>query len=884
MDGLVETNALGRIPVKGLDQPVAAYELVGAGPSRRRLQAAAGRGLTPFVGREAELDALGRALERARNGQGQIVAPVGEPGVGKSRLLYEFVHSQRTAGWLVLESGSVSYGKATSYLPVIDLLKGYCRIEPRDDPRTVREKLTGKVLALDPSLAAILPPWLALLDLPVEDETWTALDPSGRRRATLDALRRLLLRESREQPLLLVFEDLHWIDAETQALLDSLVEALPTARILLLVNFRPEYSHTWGNKSFYTQLRIDPLGQESASELLDALLGDDAAVKRLAELLIARTEGNPFFLEESVRALAETGALVGERGGFTLTRPVESLQVPATVQAVLAARIDRLPPEEKRLLQTAAVIGKDVPFALLQAIADTPDAALQAGLSRLQAGELLYAVSLFPELELTFKHALTHEVAYGGLLQERRRVLHARIVEAMEALYPDRLDEHVERLTHHAVRGQVWEKLIEYARIAGSRAMSRSAGDEAVHFFEAALQGLDRLESSPDRMALGIDVHIALCGAYSAVHRFDHSRESARQAVALAETTGDRQRLGRALTCQAHYLRSAVDHRQAVETGERAIAIADELGDLELRLAAADVAGASSFETGQFGRAIGHLRSSLNVLASEGAVENFGHHIPAAMHARTYLAFALAWSGDFDASMDAIEEQGKIAALMGHPESNKLANDTRGLVSALRGDVAGATVLLEQSLAICRQIGIEPVAMSSLAFTGHAYALGGRPDDAVDSLRRSLHLADVTRHMPCASLWQGWLAQALLGAGALDDAETAGVRAVEMARASQERGFEAEAHYWLGEVVLQTEPLDADRAARLFGAALTIAEELGMRPLQAHIHRSLGKLYRRTGRRHEARSELNVAIDLYLSMGMTHWLPEAEAELVALPD
>jgi hypothetical protein len=250
-----------------------------------------------------------------------------------------------------------------------------------------------------------------------------AFDPPQHRRRTLEAIKHLLLRESQVQPLCLIFEDLHWIDAETQALLDSLVESLPTARLLLLVNYRPEYQHGWGSKTYYTQLRLDPLPPANADELLQALLGNDPSLASLKQLLIARTQGNPFFLEESVRALVETGILVGERGAYRLTRPLESLQVSATVQAVLAARIDRLPPEEKRLLQTAAVIGTEVPWPLLQAIADAPDEALYRALAHLQAAEFLYETSLFPEPEYTFKHALTHEVAYGSLLLEQRRGL-----------------------------------------------------------------------------------------------------------------------------------------------------------------------------------------------------------------------------------------------------------------------------------------------------------------------------------------------------------------------------------------------------------------------------------------------------------------------------
>ena len=453
-EGFIEVKALGPVPVKGLAEPVAVFELVGATAVRRRLQATAARGLTRFVGRQTEVDVLHQALARAGAGHGQIVAMVGEPGVGKSRLVYEFVHAHDLREWCVLESASVSYGKATPYVPVIDLLKRYSHVDDGDDTRTIRAKLTGQVLTLDDTLHDALPALLALLDALPEDSPFLSLDPPQRRQRTLDALKRVLLRESQVQPLLLVCEDLHWIDSETQALLDSLVESLPTARILLLVNYRPEYQHGWGSKTYYTQLRLDPLPPTSAAELLRVLLGDDASFAPLHRVLIERTEGNPFFLEESVRTLVEIGVLVGEPGAYRLAKALPTIQVPTTVHAVLAARIDRLPAEDKRLLQTAAVLGTEVPFPLLQAIAELPEADLHRGLAHLQAAEFLYETRLFPDREYTFKHALTHEVAYGSLLQERRRALHARIVEAIERLSPDRLTDHVERLAHHAFRGE----------------------------------------------------------------------------------------------------------------------------------------------------------------------------------------------------------------------------------------------------------------------------------------------------------------------------------------------------------------------------------------------------------------------------------------------
>ena len=382
VEGFVSLKARGPVPVKGMADPVEVYELTGAGAARSRLQAAAVRGLTRFVGRSAELSQLSRALEGAQAGHGEIVAVVGEPGVGKSRLFYEFTHSHRMDGALVLEAGSVSYGKATAYRPVIDLLKAYFQIEERDDSRRMRERVTGKLLTLDRQLEPLLHPLLALLDVQVEDSQWQGLEPAQKRLRILDACKRLLIRETQVQLLVAVFEDLHWIDNESQVFLDSLVEALPATRLLLLVNYRPEYQHRWGAKTYYAQLRIDPLTGESAEALLHALLGDDATLLPLKRMLIERTEGNPLFVEESVRTLVETGALQGSRGAYRLSAPAATIQVPATVHAILAARIDRLSPEDKRLLQAAAVIGKDVPYPLLQAIAELPEEALRQGLEQ----------------------------------------------------------------------------------------------------------------------------------------------------------------------------------------------------------------------------------------------------------------------------------------------------------------------------------------------------------------------------------------------------------------------------------------------------------------------------------------------------------------------
>src|SRR5262245_27027566 len=655
VEGLVRVTALGPLPVKGLPEPVEGFELLGASDLRRRLQVAAARGLTRFVGRQTELAALYQAVERAGAGHGQVVAAVGEPGVGKSRLVYEVVHSHRIQGWLVLEIASVSYGKATPYFPVLDLLKRYTHVEDRDETRTIRAKVTGQVLTLDEALQETVPALLWLLDVLPEGHPFLSLDPPLRRRRTLTALKRVLLRESQVQPVLVVFEDLHWIDTETQTLLDSLVESLPTVRLLLLVNYRPEYQHGWGSKTYYAQLRLDPLPPASADVFLQALLGGDPGLEALKPLLIARTAGNPFFLEESVRTLVETSVLVGERGAYRLAQALASLQVPATVQAVLTARIDRLPPEEKSLLQTAAVIGTEVPLALLQALAEGTDEALRVSLAHLQAAEFLYETRLFPDLAYTFKHALTHEVAYGSILQERRRTLHAGIVETLERLAPERLAEgasgrspdQVDLLAHHAYRGEVWDKAVAYGREAGSKAMARSAYREAVTAFEQALMALEHLPENRARHEQAIDLRLDLRNALFLLGELGQVIGYLRAAETLAEALDDHHRLVRVSGYMAAYFWAMGELDRAIVSSQRALALATALGDFVMQVEANFHLGRAYYTHGEYHRAMNCLKWNVEVLQDELLQERFGMVGLPSVLSRAFLALCLAELGMF---------------------------------------------------------------------------------------------------------------------------------------------------------------------------------------------------------------------------------------------
>jgi class 3 adenylate cyclase/tetratricopeptide (TPR) repeat protein len=876
VEGYIEVTPLGPVPVKGLPEPVEVYELLRAGPVRSRLQAAVARGLTRFVGRHAELEHLRQALTRAGAGQGQVVAGVGEAGVGKSRLLYEFTRSHHTHGWLLLASTSVSYGKATAYLPVLDLLKGYFQIAPQDDARRLREKVTGKLLTLDRTLEPTLPALLALLEVPVEDPQWQAFDPPQRRQRTLAAIKHLLLRESQVQPLCLVFEDLHWIDAETQALLDSLVESLPTARLLLLVNYRPEYQHGWGSKTYYTQLRLDPLPPASADALLQALLGSDPSLAPLTPLLITRTQGNPFFLEESVRTLVETGILVGERGTYRLAKPLEDLQVPATVQAVLAARIDRLPLEDKRLLQTAAVIGTEVPWPLLQAIADAPEEVLHRSLAHVQAAEFLYETHLFPERAYTFKHALTHEVAYGGLLRERQRLLHGRIVVAIEQHEADRLADQVERLAHHALRGEVWDKAVAYCRQAGDKAVARSASREAVACFEQALVALEHLPEDHARHEQAIDVRFGLRHALSQRREFGRVLTYLREAEGLAQALGDQHRLGWGAAYMASAFWGAGDPQRAVEAGQRALALAGNLGDAALRFVTHTLLGRVYYGLGNYPQAIDLLQQ--NLVALEGALlqERFSLPTVPSVMSCTWLARCLAELGAFSEGLTHGEQGLRIAEAVDHPNSLIQVCFDVGHVYLRKGEFPQAISRLERGLDICRIWDIPLMFYLVSSTLGYAYVQAGRVSNALPLLEQSVATEGVEIQRGRVHIW---LSEAYLRLDRLDEALALAARGLEFCRTHAQRGEQAWALRLLGEIHAHRRPPETEQAEAAYREALALAEALGMRPLQAHCHRSLGTLYAATGQQELARTALSTAMEMYQAMDMPFWLPQTEVAL-----
>jgi class 3 adenylate cyclase/tetratricopeptide (TPR) repeat protein len=888
VEGYIDVKPLSSLSLKGLGEPVTAYEVISAGAARTRLQVAVGRGLTTFVNRELELEQLRSAQRLAETGQAQVVALVAESGVGKSRLLYEFLHSSYTTDWLVLQSAAPSYGHAISYLPVIELLKQYFRIGPNDTARAIQQKVSGKMLMLDPSLQDAVPPILDLLDSLDSDNPFRPLDPSEHRRKTYQAVIRLLLAESRRQPnpdehrtqpIIAVFEDLHWYDTLSVGLLNELVVQARDARLLLLVSYRPEYDDQWRNRPNYRQLRVYPLISEKLGQFLDVLLGSDPSLEGLKSFLAERTSGNPFFVEENVRSLVDTGVIEGERGNFHLTTRFWNILVPPSVQAVLAARIDRLPAAEKQLLQEAAVIGLDVPFNLLQVICGLAEAPLQHLLENLQSAEFIYITQLYPELQYTFRHSLICDVAYGEVLREHRRAAHARVVNAMERLYSDRLIEQVERLAYHSVRGELKEKAVHYLRQAGAKAAARGALQEARTSFEQALNILRSLPDSPGAMEEAFEIRLALRTVLRQLGEVELMLEHLREAEALAERLNDDVRRCRVFSFLTLVLSNIGKVDEAAVVGARSVEIARRIGDLRLSIITGSNLAEPYYLRGEYEQAIEIAAGTLAALPSQLAHEYFGIAVPPSVFARGWLVMSLAALGRFNEADGHVAEMIELAAKTRHVHTIGWAHLTASRLHLMKGDWTKARDLLKHWMSMPGTLDVTtllPWAVTSLAW---ALAQIGEADQALSRVHEGEeHLK--RQDAKGIFIHRDWgyhaIARACLLLGRIDQARRLADHSLESSQ--RQPGFAAHAQCMLGDLAVQTDQFDAERATAHYTKALALGESRGMRPVIAHCHLGLGRLHRRSGNSERAHQHLTAAKIMYDGMGMGFWLTQVDAE------
>ena len=878
-EGHVTAREIGPTPVKGLPHPVNIWAITGTGPAPLRFEGAASYALTPFIGRDEPLGQLAKALSLAERGEGQVIAVVGDAGIGKSRLFWEFLHRHVSPTWTVLRGRSVSYGKASSYLPIVDLLKRQFQIADADSPSAIASRVLEIMRALDTTLESDVPALLAVLGVLSDDRQWEQLDPPQRRERVLEALKRLLLRLSLEGPVLLIVEDLHWIDAGTQEVLDTLVDALPTARILFLVNYRPEYQHTWAGKSFYAQIRLDPLPASISADFLDALLGCDVALVDLRRALVERTQGNPFFLEESVRHLADTGILSGERGAYRLARAGVPIDVPVTVQGVLAARIDRLQPEDKRLLQAAAVVGKDLPLRVLQTVAETQGGELRLALTRLQGAEFLREVRTFPESMYSFKHALTHEVTYGTLLGDRKKLLHGAVLAAMEHLYATRLTEHAETLAHHAVAGELWEKAVDYLREAGGKAYTRGALAEAAARFEEALAFGNRLSPSPENTRRRIDTILDLHAPLSMAGQFQRLVPLMQEAEALARELNDRVRLGRALIRLGSYRLLQARYSEFLEHSRQALESTAATGDVEIRLLATSQFGMGSLALGDYATAITNFRNIIDGRDVEMAKRRFGVSSPPYIIATAWLTWVLALVGNFQEAL-AAAALSLVAAESASPVAQAMSLFWRAMAFGLRGDFDRARRDAEGAVQLCETRGVLTWLPASYCAWGWSLSHSVSPSEGLSYLERAVSIHEATgAKILLSRMYLAW-ADGLLLAGDQGTAREKLQHALGLACRFGERGEEAEVSLLLADT--EAACGQTDTAITWYHDAGRIGERLGMRPLLARYHAGLANLYRRTGEQAKTRQHLTTAMGMFREMGMTYWLEKAEEDMKEL--
>ena len=862
VEGYFAFNALGPTRVKGVSEPVNVYELIGLGPLRTRLQMSTRRGLSQFVGRDREIEEMKRALERIKGARGQVVAAVGEAGLGKSRLFYEF-KVIAGGGCLVLEAFSVSHGKASAYLPIIELLKDYFGLIPEDDERRRREKIGGKVLMLDRTLEDTLPYIFALLGVEDTAGTLGQIGADLRRRRTLDAIKRIMLRESLNQPLILIFEDLHWIDEQTQALLNLLVESIGTAKILMLVNYRPEYSHSWGSKTYYTQLRLDPLGRESAEELLSALMSDAVELKPLKRLIIEKTEGNPFFIEEIIRALFDQGALV-RNGAIKVTRSMLEIHIPPTVEGILASRIDRLPADEKGFLQTLAVIGKQFPLALVRGVTHKPDEQLERILAVLQLSEFIYEQPAFPESSYTFKHALTQEVAYSSLLIERRKNLHEGTARQIEVLFNSRLEEYYGDLAHHYSCSGNSLKALEYLQLAAQQAIERSANTEAINHLTAGVRLLNTLPDTPQRDRQELALQTMLGPVLIATKGNGASEVGAayRRALQLGRQSGEDARLFPVLfgLRSFHLIRGEL--QPAFELAQQLVSLAESVQESGLLVEAHLAQGNSLFLFGKLIPALEHFDRAISLYDPQT------HHVHAFVYGLDPGVFCLgrsAWLlqllGHSDQASKRMEEVLDLAHRQSHAFSLAVSLMHLAQLLEIRGEWPALQKQAEAAIAVCGEQGFASILAQATMHRGYALAQQGQAEEGIALMREGLEAQLATGASLFRPLFLCLLAEACETAGRFEEGLAALAEAIAIMGRTGERYYEAELHRLKGDLTLrrfgvEPEPGVQTEAEECFQKSIEVARQQEAKTFELKAVVSLSRLWKQQGKRAEARQAL----------------------------
>jgi pimeloyl-ACP methyl ester carboxylesterase/DNA-binding SARP family transcriptional activator/tetratricopeptide (TPR) repeat protein len=872
--GYVRFGRLSPTDLMGFGREDRLYEILGENKALSRWYLRANQGLTRLVGRATEMRLIEEAWQRVREGQGQLIGLVGEPGIGKSRVTHEFLASDALRGFTILESGALRFERNVSLALVKKLLRSLCGIDDSDGTEAALTKVRRRLdaVGLDPRL---WPPLLAALDLPVDDPEWAAASGADRAKAIREAVRAALATEARRRPVVVLLEDLHWMDAESEAVIDRLVEGLAAQRMLVLTSYRPEYRHQWMQRSYFQQVRLDRLSQGESRELLRTLLGDNPSVDGLVALLAERTDGTPLFMEEIVRGLAQSGRLTGSPGRYRANRAIAEFDLPTSVQSVIAARIERLADSDRQLLQVAAVIGKDVPFELLRAVTGIPAEDLQAALVRLQEAEFLFETQSFPEVEYTFKHALTQEVAYASLLSDTRKRLHGAALAAMEQLHAGRLAEHAEKLADHALHAELWDKAVGYLVQAAERAEDRSAHASSIGYLEAAADALERLPETPETVLKAIHVRTSMRPAYDATGDYAKALARLDEARLLAERSGGEEALATVLLHHS-YLKSTYGRLdEALADAERLKEIAIARG-LDRLASEADLAAAKVMLGRCEARAAAErLRPHHAKYIGAWRHDRFGQAFTRSVFYLCSLAVAEAFLGNFAEAWAEIDQARIIAQETRRSVDALGVCYFSGIVSILHGPGADAVAELESAAEQCRDalMSFRPWFLTAL---GHAQFTRGDFADACETLKEAMQWAERLQ-MPQFRLYAFCIlaCACLAGGGGLSKSDADPAEALAAARAGGD--------VWLELILVRTMGAAAgpEAGADLIRQSIAIAESSGFPGEAARGRLALGRLLARCDAG-EARRLIGEASQAMRRLGMEQESLAADQELAAL--
>jgi class 3 adenylate cyclase/tetratricopeptide (TPR) repeat protein len=822
--GFIAAVPRGLVAVKGVEELIETFEL-SAMRSTSRWQARSSQGLGALVGRQAELETLRNALEWVADGTGQALAIVGAAGLGKSRLVHAFSEGL-SDNWRVLKAACSPQQTQSSYYPVSNLIRNIFGISIDDTPDTVAKRLTDQIVALDPTLSVFLPSLFSLLDIPTADQEWKKLEPSEKRRKMIEAITALIRFQERRTPLIIIVEDVHWIDAETKLILNNLLSFLRGLRIFLIMTQRSEGS--WTERGLL-QLHLLPLDDMASQEMLDRLMGRDATLLSIRKRIVTKAEGNPLFLEELVQSLAETTNLEGAPGDYRLDRPAGPIEIPQTIHSVLAARIDRLDGAPKALLQTSAIIGTDISVALLAGMLDVSPAEIAVDLDTLEKADFLRKVTRVGS-DYSFKHELTREVAYGTMLLGLRRQLHAKAVEIIESRFADRLDEHIDRLANHAFMAELWEKAVPYQLRSCRRAVRRGANQDAIGIYQQGLETLSHWPASVAKTKAEIDFRLTVVIALEPLGKHHQIADVLRELPDLADASSDPWRSA-AVNCQlALALWRIGEHGSAMEAAQAAYQVAQRIADPALIFASLHQIGIVLHETGAFEESVEIHEKCFAFESPELDAKRAGWAAYPSVVLRTFLADSLVEVGELDRAEFLAVEAMQRALSAGHFYSRANIAHVLARLRTAQGRHSEALALLLECWQTCLDLEIVQMYPIFAARMGEAYLAAGDIEAAMDILsepeRLDVPLVENVYGWGCLFAVQG---RAFLAAGDHAQARATGTRALALAEQRGEPPQRAYALKLLGDISSAEGVMS--QARTYFERALELATQCGMRPL-----------------------------------------------------